>query len=558
MIFYFLNSFIYLICLFIFCFHSESWAQISADQIQRDTLQRLQSNEKKKREENIKSELIRNRKKNQKKKAITDVGPQFLVKRIVVGKSRLLRPEEIAKITKKYEGKYLSVAELQYIIQDINQLYAEKKGALSRAVLPPQKIKNGIVKIILIESKLGKVIFENTQYTSQDYLRWVLVLDRQDDLNFRDIENIFIRFNKNHQSMKVYSQLQPGENFGETDILIKIKESKRWAGEVLWDNEGSQSTGTNRYGLNLQSISLFGFDDQAVLGGTKSEGQKSGFLSYDFPFSPFGTRAKILYSYSTQNIVEGGFSDLNIKGSASFFSARVMQNIITKRALKWNSSLELVISDNKSTLGGFELENSHFKYSPGTSLNIYDSKGAWVADISFHQSLRRGSTDSVPFERTWYSKIPWSLSRHYILNPRLTFLGRLSGQKALSNELPPSEQFTLGGLNNRAFYTAEFSADKGYALELRAEYSGALEKYIPSSFNFVQEKIFLALQRGSAKTVSSEGREITNSGAVTSLSCGLKARISSYFHGEIIFPIALSGGKDRNKRSLIFSLRGQF
>ena len=554
MYFYFVSL---LILTFIFCSNLQSWAQGRVEKVQSEIFQQLKRDEKREQDKKIRSNLIRDSKQKKRQKNITNIGPQFLIKRIVVGRSKLLSPKEIAQVTKKYEGKYLSIAELQLIIQDINKLYVEKKGALSRAVLPPQKIKNGIVKIILVESSLGKVIFENTKYTSQDYLRWALVIDKNKNLNFKNIENIFFKFNKLHRSMKVSSQLQPGDGFGETDILIKIKEAKRWSGGVFWDNEGSDSTGINRYGLNFQSISLFGFDDQAILGGSKSKGQKSGFLSYEFPFSPFGSRAKLIYSYSTQNIVDGAFADLNIKGSSSFLSTRITQNMLVNRFFSLDGFLEIVTSHSNSLLGGFKLENNTFKYSPGLFLNIYDSKGAWALDASFHQILKRGSTDGIPNDRVWYTKFPWSLSRYYVFTSDLTLSGKFSTQIVLDDELPASEHFPLGGLNNMAYHTAAFTGPRGHVWELRAEYDGILNKYTPSSLSFLRHKTFLALQRGSVKTMD-DNSEMGNSGSVMSLSFGLETQISSYLQGELIFPLALAGSKERDVRSFVFALRGQF
>ena len=113
------------------------------------------------------------------------MGPRFLVKKISVGKSKLLKKEEINQIVKKYEGKYLNVSELQLIIRDFNNLYSGKEAGLSRAVLPPQKIKNGLVRIILVEGRLGVVVFENTKYTSQEYLKWAFPISSQGkNLNF--------------------------------------------------------------------------------------------------------------------------------------------------------------------------------------------------------------------------------------------------------------------------------------------------------------------------------------------------------------------------------------
>ena len=292
------------------------------------------------------------------------MGPRFLVKKISVGKSRLLKKEEIDGVVKKYEGKFINISELQLVIRDLNNLYVGKKGGLSRAVLPPQKIKSGVVQVILVESRLGAVIFEDTKYTSRDYLKWALPIKSGDEgLSFTSLEKKFLRFNIIHKGMRVSSELRPGKNFGETDVIVKISEMKRWGGSIFLDNEGSQSTGQIRYGAIFQSGAALGFDDQVIAGATKSSGQVSGFLSYDFPFTPVGTRGTVLYSKSKQDVVGGSYSDIGLEGGATFFSARVTQNIWADKSLVIETFGELSSSDSVSLLGGFELETSNLKYS---------------------------------------------------------------------------------------------------------------------------------------------------------------------------------------------------
>ena len=550
------------ILLILFYPKNPCWAQSAAQQAQRDNLRQLRQQEEQRRLEEIRSEFSRQKAQQAKQKGqgTKTASPRFLVKRIEVARSAILSRKEIAVVVKKYQGKYLSISELQLIVRDLNQLYTKHQGNLSRAVLPPQKIKNGVVKIILVESKLGKIIFEKAQFTSQEYLRWALPIDRNKTTNFKDLEDIFIRFNKTHNNVRVRSRLRPGSGFNETDVIIKVIENKRWGAGTFIDSEGTESTGTIRYGLTLQNSSLVGFDDQIIVGTTKSEGQFAGFISYDFPFSPFGTRAKILYSKSEQDVVGGSLSDLNIQGGSSFLSGKLTHPLLANNTWKVSVGGELSASESSSLLGAFELENNGRKYAPEFSLNKYDARGAWIFHFNFQRILKRSSTAGTPIERRWLSKWVGNLTRYHILSPKLSLVARFSTQYSPNFSLPISEQFALGGSNNISYELSTFSGDQGHALGVEAQYTVDWEKYIPPYFQASNMKAYLALQEGQATSYNLDGSVLEESGAIISMAIGVRSQFTNYASAELSIPLSLNTGNHSNRktRGLLFSLKGHY
>lgn len=84
------------------------------------------------------------------------------VYKIVISESKILEEEELASITRAYEGKQLTLTQLQAIVKDINDLYAKKGKFAARAILPPQKVANGLVYIRLVEGRIGRITVEGT------------------------------------------------------------------------------------------------------------------------------------------------------------------------------------------------------------------------------------------------------------------------------------------------------------------------------------------------------------------------------------------------------------
>ncbi|MEM7816979.1 MAG: POTRA domain-containing protein, partial [Candidatus Aenigmatarchaeota archaeon] len=148
------------ICLFLgFSFYS-ALAQVPPSQtIGAIEQQQKELEEKKKVEEKIKEEkkeapIEEVPKEEPTKQPITQ---KVLIKKIVVEGITLVSKKEIEKITSQFENKELTLEEMQKIADLITDLYRKKGYATSRAYLPPQTIKDGILNIKVVEGKVGKI-----------------------------------------------------------------------------------------------------------------------------------------------------------------------------------------------------------------------------------------------------------------------------------------------------------------------------------------------------------------------------------------------------------------
>ena len=82
-------------------------------------------------------------------------GAQLLVKSFAI-ESHQFSEETLQSIVAEYVGQSLSLAELQQAARKISEYYSTH-GFLARAYLPPQTIKDGVVKIIVLEGNLEQI-----------------------------------------------------------------------------------------------------------------------------------------------------------------------------------------------------------------------------------------------------------------------------------------------------------------------------------------------------------------------------------------------------------------
>lgn len=78
------------------------------------------------------------------------------ITKIAVVGSTILTQEQITTITQPFEGRSITLKELQTVADSITQLYLNRGYLTSRAIITEQTITDGIVKIQVIEGSLEK------------------------------------------------------------------------------------------------------------------------------------------------------------------------------------------------------------------------------------------------------------------------------------------------------------------------------------------------------------------------------------------------------------------
>lgn len=206
-------------------------------------------------------------------------------------------------------------------MQDVNDLYTRKGVVTASAVLPPQTLSEGILKVRLVEGTLSTVAISGNNKIPDSF-----VLDRVRLTTGNNIVDVptaaedITRFNQLYNSQLRVS-LQPGALFGTTELALELSEPKTNQLSFFIDDQGVQSTGQTQVGAFFQSYSLLTPDDNLLAFGTLSQGSLSGTLSYDAPVTPDGTRLGLTYSRSAIEVIEGPTKPLNIEGSSASLGA---------------------------------------------------------------------------------------------------------------------------------------------------------------------------------------------------------------------------------------------
>src|SRR4051794_15053470 len=192
--------------------------------------------------------------------ATADAGARFPLRRVVIDPSKVLPASALSAITARYEGHDASFTELSRMIGEINQLYVSKGYVTARALLPTQTIEHGVVRVMLVESRLDEVTITGRVRTRESFLRNLVPFRSGEIIRLQPLQQSLIQLNTNSE-IKVRAELQPGSTFGTTKIALRVQEPEPLRSTVFTDNIGRDGVGRYRVGVTQTYNGLLGLAD---------------------------------------------------------------------------------------------------------------------------------------------------------------------------------------------------------------------------------------------------------------------------------------------------------
>jgi len=386
---------------------------------------------------------------------------RFEVKSFVLEGVSLLPEAEVQAILKPWVGRPVNFDDLQKACDAVMDFY-RKGGYTVQAILPPQKIANGVVKILVTEAKLSNVFVDTpngptrfSKETAAEYITYANQVGQP--LNTRAIERALIILNETPGVM-VSSQLEPGQKDGETALRLQLTEPQWYQGKVEANNYGSRSTGANQGVLALNFNNPTGIGDQASVNGIYSEGSQYVQGSYSAPVSRDGLRLGASGTYLNYKNVSnyatsagGGYGDAWTGGVSAAYP------LIRQQGTNVNASVNYDVKSysnsnlyTKQTISDYNIKNLGL----GLSGNHYDGFGgggvsAGSVNLVFGNLdiLAAGAANGYgQFTPSTFTKFTFAGNR----NQQLTEDGQtflyvaMSGQLA-SVDLNSAEQIYMGG-----------------------------------------------------------------------------------------------------------------
>jgi hemolysin activation/secretion protein len=411
----------------------------------------------------------------------TDTRPLFKLTAVSVTGARVLSRDAIAEAYRPYIGKTVSKADLATIAVNISDRYRDAGYYLSRAIVPPQDVKGGRIRIRVIEGTITDVVF-NGEGVDEFGIRPMLdAVVAEHPARLETLERQLLLVNDRPGVRITDTALEEiGNATGRFRLTIYLK---TWRiGTLL----GLSNWGTPPVGpLQIYSVSAF----NSVFTGGDSLGLnlstvpntprelRFGRLSYDTPVGLNGARlgATALYGdvwpgdyrmelkdhTKTETYeVRASIDPLQSRKSALRLTATAGFSNVTER-----DSFGTIYNDHIRPLGLAADYKLHDDLGGWSYLNVLYRQGLGIFGASRHGDSFLSNSDGSGI----FSLIDFSFAHYRNLSDVVSVKFSSAGQWA-SVPLLTSQQFYIGGpVFGRGYYSGDLSGDNGIAgaVELR-------------------------------------------------------------------------------------------
>lgn len=494
-----------------------------------------------------------------------DTRPQFVLRGLNVSGAHAISGDRIAAVYQPYLGKMVSQADLAAIAGAISDLYRAAGFHLSRAIVPPQDIADGRVRIQVIEGAIVEAELKGDgaeQFGVRPMLAPVLA---EQPSRLATLERQLFLVNGRPGVRITDTALEEiGGATGRFRLTVYLKTWHVFSSFGL-DNLGSSSVGPwQTYATGAFNSYLTPGDTLAVnLSTIANDPRELGFarLSYDVPVGIDGVRlgASVLYSAVRPGDLRRLDNDIT---TTEAFELRA--GIVPLQSQ--SSTLTLTAATTFSNVSEHDLYgpwyNDHIRTASLTAdYRLQDRFGGTnLATVTYRQGLdifgashfdddllsRDGASSNFSVLNFWFT-------RYQTLNDAWSLKLAAASQTA-SRPLFTSQQFYLGGAAfGRGYGAAEISGDNGLA--------GSLELRFDQKLNFRYWTGYQLYAFGDAGAVWNDGYRLSEGLALTSAGAGVRFFLPDDFLAD--FGVAVPLGyraPDNERRSprFLFTLSSAF
>jgi hemolysin activation/secretion protein len=369
-------------------------------------------------------------------------GATVVLTRVEFDDSKFLSSAELDAIRARYLGRTVDLAAIGKLVQEVNDLYAAKGQITASAVLPPQKLDGGILKVKLVEGRVGKVSISGAVQTWPWYVRSQVPVTEGEVVDAPALNREVSIFNRLNE-LQIRAQLAAGASFGLTDLDLALTEPPRNTAQISFDNQGVLNTGRYQGILFLRHHNLLGIDDKLILYGSRSQGSILGSGSYTIPISPWGTRFGVSYTRSAYRIVGGPIRELHPEGISESGSLTLSQPIFATDTILLQATGALGRGRGRSKLLDITtVDTNYIRTQAGATLSVNLPSLTHSTSVNWSQIAH---DDTLAGTRRNYTIWTGNTASLWRITDDVygSFVG--SGQYTTESQLPGDQIYQIGG-----------------------------------------------------------------------------------------------------------------
>lgn len=267
---------------------------------------------------------------------------RFEISRFDVSGNTLLGAAEIDGAVARFTGKARDFGDVQRALEALEALYHARGYKLVTVQLPEQELDGGVVRLNVVQTRIGKVTVEGNRNFSTGNIRRSLPALREGDTPNLTRVSANLKLANENPARQLKLSLGSGQadasGVETVDARIEVVDQRPWTVMANFDNTGTSETGETHAGVVLQHANLWGRDHLASLQYTTTVEEPSQVavwgLGYHVPLYAQGAAIDLYASYSDvdSGVVSAGLFDLAVSGRGAVYGARYTK-VLDKRRL---------------------------------------------------------------------------------------------------------------------------------------------------------------------------------------------------------------------------------
>jgi len=461
---------------------------------------------------------------------------------------------EVSRIAQPYMGKAVNFGDLDDICRQVTAYFESVNQPVVTALVPEQEIRGGVVQILVVRGKMGKVSVEGNRYFKSENLKSVVRLKEGEDIDLGTLTDDMNWLNGN-PFRQVEPSLSPGQSAGQTDVVLEVKDRFPIRPYVSYDNFGIQSLGYDRYSAGASMIDIWSGWDQQLNYQYLTSGSFNALVSNSGSYSvalPWEHSLTFLASYSKSNpdavgpLVQSGYYwQVSGRYNIPLPTLNVLDGLDYRHQVYAGYDFKAANSDlffNGAALdpvynGLVGLYNIS-QFVLGYGLNLTDPLGSTSFETVLYGSPGGMTTDN---SNSSFQNIDGGADAQYIYGKfSLNRVFRLPGDACLmlsgqiqqaDSNLMPSESFGIGGYDTvRGYDQRSSNGDNGYLGNIEIRTPPISIWQLAGAGEALDQLVLLAfLDYGQVLQYSSDTTTSVNS-HLMSVGPGLRYNIGPYFN----------------------------
>lgn|GEM_PF-25416 len=277
---------------------------------------------------------------------------RFSISEYQVEGNTVLPQEKLKEIFLAYLGPAKQLQDVEQARASLERAYHDAGYPTVLVIVPEQTIEHGVVRLTVVESKLGEIRVNGNRYFSKKEILERLPSLKEGSLIYEPVFLKELNEVNGNPDLQVAPVLALGQKPGTVDLDVNVKDRIPIHGTLEWNTAGTPGTPRQRLNGSIQYADLFSRDQIVTFQTTQTptlwgDVQVYG-LSYAIPFKKSGQLLALYGAYSNSEtglpvstiiIPTGG--GIGIVGNATILGTRYMLPLGSEKSLNQQLSLGL-------------------------------------------------------------------------------------------------------------------------------------------------------------------------------------------------------------------------